>query len=392
MPTKRSLAPHGTSRFTSLVDRLRRERHQADVSAGRSWRRPHWVAVVFSALLLMFAFLAVAPFVAAHLQAAAVLNEVAGQPVTWALRIFAHHHVTVSDVTLPDENGNPIHARLYLPDGDNTASGMVVLHGVHHLGMHEPRLIAFAQAMASCGLRVLTPELPGIADYHVTPESIRTIGNSAVWLARANPNHDLQPVSVLGLSFSGGLSLLAAADPVYHPAIRLVVTVGSQDEMSRVAAYYRTGSDEQPNGTAEVLPPHEYGALVLEYEHLGDFVPAADLTPLRALLRAHLYEDVAGEKSSPRPVVRKADIRGYAAVERAQPGHPGAAGRRGAAPPTGDAGCEPAWPSRDVGHTRLPAAWRGGQHHSGRRDTVDGARTATRFAAGCAGFAGTVAP
>ncbi len=66
--------------------------------------------------------------------------------------------------------------------------------------------------------------------------------------------------------------------------------------MSRVAEYYRTGSDERPDGTVERLAPHEYGPLVLEYEHLGDFVPAQDVAAIRAVLRAHLYEDAAGER------------------------------------------------------------------------------------------------
>ena len=88
-----------------------------------------------------------------------------------------------------------------------------------------------------------TPELPDIKDYHVGANSIATIGDSAKWLATQNHG---KPVGVMGLSFSGGLSLLAAADPVYRPSIRFVVAVGSQDAMSRVAAYYRTGEDARP--------------------------------------------------------------------------------------------------------------------------------------------------
>jgi dienelactone hydrolase len=66
--------------------------------------------------------------------------------------------------------------------------------------------------MASCGIRVLTPELPGIKDYHVSKDSVRTIGESAKWLAAQTGG----PVGVMGLSFAGGLALVAAADPAYH--------------------------------------------------------------------------------------------------------------------------------------------------------------------------------
>jgi acetyl esterase/lipase len=189
----------------------------------------------------------------------------------------------------------PVRARMYTPRRHPDAPVLLLLHGVHHLGMDEPRLVTFASAMAACGMRVLTPELPDIKDYHVGANSIATIGDATQWAAQQNGG---RPVGVMGLSFSGGLSLLAAADPQYRPSFRFVVAIGSQDEMSRVAQYYRTGEDARPNGGNELLPPHEYGALVLEYEHLEDFIPAPDLEPLRKVLRAHLYEDGEGEKAA----------------------------------------------------------------------------------------------
>ena len=104
----------------------------------------------------------------------------------------------------------------------------------------------------------------------------------------------------MGLSFSGGLALVAASEPQYHAAFKFVVAVGSQDSMLRVAEYYLTGRDARPDGSVEALAPHEYGPLVLEYEHVDEFVPAADLGPVRAVLRAHLYEDRPGEAAATR--------------------------------------------------------------------------------------------
>jgi pimeloyl-ACP methyl ester carboxylesterase len=191
--------------------------------------------------------------------------------------------------------GNPrqqlVRAREYVPVGQPNAPAMVIFHGVHHLGIDEPRLVAFAAAMASCGIRVLTPELPDIKDYRVSEASVTTIGGSVEWYATKTGG----PVGVMGLSFSGGLALVAAADPLYHRDFKFVMAVGSQDSMSRVTDYYRTGSDIRPDGTLELLPAHEYGPLVLEYEYLEDFVPARDLAPVRAVLRAHLYEDSQAE-------------------------------------------------------------------------------------------------
>ena len=267
-----------------LAARLRARREAAGISSR--------VAASIIVLTLLVMAVSVMPFVKCHLQAVAVLDLVANQPVPTVLQKIVSEPIATQDLTIATSQG-AIRARLYTPVNHPNAPALLVLHGVHHLGMDEPRLIAFASAMASCGLRVLTPELPDIKDYHVGANSIATIGDAAAWLSKQDGN---RPVGVMGLSFSGGLSLMAASDPLYRKAIKFVVAVGSQDEMSRVAEYYRTGEDARPNGTEELLPPHEYGALVLEYENLEDFVPASDLAPLRAVLRAHLYEDAAGEK------------------------------------------------------------------------------------------------
>jgi pimeloyl-ACP methyl ester carboxylesterase len=148
--------------------------------------------------------------------------------------------------------------------------------------------------MASCGMRVLTPELPNIKDYRVDSTSMKTIGESAHWFAQQTGG----PVGVMGLSFAGGLALVAAADPLYHPDFKFVFAVGSQDSMGRVADYYRTNQDALPNGAIERLPAHEYGPLVLEYQYVEDFVPKQDVASIRSVLRAHLYEDKAAETAA----------------------------------------------------------------------------------------------
>jgi dienelactone hydrolase len=231
------------------------------------------------------------PFIKAHLQAVAVLKLVSGEKPPWIVDKLVMGPVRTEDVNFATDVG-VVHGRLYLPERRRNAPGLVVLHGVHHLGIDEPRLVGFAKAMASCGLRVLTPELPGIKDYHVGLGSVEVIAESTRWFARRT----VGPVGVLGLSFSGGLALVAATDPVYRKDFKFVFAVGSQDEMSHVANYYLTGQELRPDGTTERLKPHEYGPLVLEYEHLEDFVPAEDEAAIRPVLREHLYENWSAEQ------------------------------------------------------------------------------------------------
>jgi len=268
-----------------LIETLRRAREHLRV---RLRERLVFNSLVGAAVLVF----AVAgwPLVKAHLQAIAVLQLVSGKPVPSIVAEFVSHPVRTEDLTLHVESG-AVRARTYTPLDKPNAPALIVLHGVHHLGIDEPRLIAFASAMASSGFRVLTPELPDIMDYHVDAASIITIGQSTQWFARKTGH----PVGVMGLSFSGGLALIAAGDPNYHPDFKFVLAVGSQDSMARVVQYYRTGADVLPNGKNELLPAHEYGPLVIEYEYVQEFVPPQDVAVIRPVLRAHLYEDKDAE-------------------------------------------------------------------------------------------------
>jgi acetyl esterase/lipase len=253
-----------------------------------------WKLATLSALSLGVVLGALAwPFTRAHLQAVAVLQQASGQQVPWIVTKMVTVPVRVEDIQFPAATG-VVRGRLYLPQVRHNAPGLIVLHGVHHQGIDEPRLKSFATAMASCGLQVLTPELPGIKDYRIDHDSVEVIGESARWFAqRANA-----PVGVMGLSFSGGLALVAAADPDYRPDFKFVIAVGSQDAMEHVANYYLTGSEVRPDGTIEQLPPHEYGPLVLEYEHLEDFLSTQDEDTIRPVLREHLYEDKVAEAAA----------------------------------------------------------------------------------------------
>jgi pimeloyl-ACP methyl ester carboxylesterase len=103
---------------------------------------------------------------------------------------------------------------------------------------------------------------------------------------------------VLGLSFAGGLALLTAADPRYAEHVAFVVSIGSHDDMSRVAEFFATGQIVRPDGTAVSLKPHEYGPLVLMYSHPEEFFPPQDAATAREVLRLLLWEQVEDSKEA----------------------------------------------------------------------------------------------
>jgi pimeloyl-ACP methyl ester carboxylesterase len=164
---------------------------------------------------------------------------------------------------------------------------MVLVHGIHHLGIDEPRLVNFARAAASDGFSVLTPQIAALADYHVDGASIGTIGESAAWLQQ---HLVTGPVTVVGVSFAGGLSLLAACDPRYAPHFRALVLMGAYDNLARVARFLATSEAELPDGHMEPYRAHDYGAAVFVYSHLDQFFPPSDALVAHDALRDWLWE------------------------------------------------------------------------------------------------------
>jgi len=199
---------------------------------------------------------------------------------------FESHAVETQEVTLPATT-QPVRGRLYLPHGISRPAGMVLVHGIHHLGIDEPRLMNFAQAAASDGFAVLTPEVAALADYRVDRASIPTIGESAAWLQQRLGSG---PVTIVGISFAGGLSLLAASDPQYAPHIRSLVLMGAYDNLERVVTFLATSEVEFPDGRRAPYRAHDYGAAVFVYSHLGQFFPAGDLAVAHDALRDWLWE------------------------------------------------------------------------------------------------------
>jgi pimeloyl-ACP methyl ester carboxylesterase len=230
----------------------------------------------------------------AHVRAASLLVRfVEKDPhgLTADLANAVRHPVDERDTTVPTARGDT-RARLLVPRDVSDLSavpGLVLVHGVHFQGIDEPRLRAFARTIAESGVAVLTPEVPELCDYRIDPASVDTIASAAhVLSARLGGG---RPVGVMGLSFAGGLAILAAAEPRTARDIAYVVSVGGHDDMGRVLRFFATDRTERPDGSIERMHAHDYGPVVLVYSHAEDFFAGQDLPVARDALRLWLHED-----------------------------------------------------------------------------------------------------
>ena len=223
----------------------------------------------------------------AHMRAASLLTRFSTPDDHGMVASFGAHEVLERAFVVKGPRGD-VPARVYAPKDLPGAPGIVLVHGVHHTGIDEPRLMRFARTISATGVVVLTPEIEELRDYHVDPASIDTVGAAA--RALRGEVH-AETVGVMGLSFGGGLSLLAAADPRFQPDIGFVVAVGAHDDLQRVSHFFATNDIRDPDGRPQPIKAHEYGAMVLVYSHIEDFFAADDVPVAREALRAWLWED-----------------------------------------------------------------------------------------------------
>ncbi len=220
-----------------------------------------------------------------HLRALSLLVRFTDPQAHGIAADFANHPIAEELRTAQTTHGT-LKYRVFVPRDIAHPPMILLLHGVHHLGIDDPRLINLSRAMAMSGVEIVAPELKDLTEYHVSPETIDDIGNDAVYFSQASG----KPVGVIGLSFAGGLALIAASRPAYADHMGFVLAVGSHDSMSRVSKFFASNLLVRPDGTQEHFQAHEYGVLILAYSHLEDFFAPADIPFAHEILRRHLWE------------------------------------------------------------------------------------------------------
>jgi dienelactone hydrolase len=201
------------------------------------------------------------------------------------------------DISIPTLRG-PLRARAYEPAGRFHRTALLV-SGLHPSGIDEPRLVRFARQLSASGVAVVTPDIPELSRFEVTPVITDTIERAAVWLATESGLSAGAPIGLFGISFSGGLSIVAAGRPSLAGHVAYVFSLGGPDDLPRVLRYLCTGSEPYPPGrirlTGEhsgqpfVSPPHDYGVAAVLLGVADHLVPRAQVEPLRAAVRRYLW-------------------------------------------------------------------------------------------------------
>ena len=185
-------------------------------------------------------------------------------------------------LTIPWRGGQ-LRARLYVPHGTSDRA-MVLVPGVHAAGVDEPRLVQFAKDLASVRHTVLTAELPDLAHYRITPRTTDMIEDAALWLSGQREFARDGRVGMMGISFAGGLSIVAASRASLRDRVAFVMSFGGHGDLPRTLRYLCTGV--QPDGSKR--PPHDYGVVIILLSVADQVVPPDQVEPLRTVILTYL--------------------------------------------------------------------------------------------------------
>jgi dienelactone hydrolase len=242
------------------------------MAARRRWRVLAAIVVIAAVLTYL-----VAPYV----RAASLFVRVAriGGRVEQFASEHAHAVTVMPPHTVATRNGD-VPAQFYRPDGRFSRS-VLLIPGIHSMGIQEPRLTALAKDLAGSGVMVMTLALPDLQRYRLTVHSTDVIEDAIAWMAKQRDLALDGRVGVIGISFAGGMSIVAAGRPSVRDKVAYVLSFGGHADMPRVMRYLATGEEVQVPGV-ENHPPHDYGVAVILYG-LADqgIVPPEQVAPLR---------------------------------------------------------------------------------------------------------------
>lgn len=216
-------------------------------------------------------------------------------------------------VRIPVRLGS-IAGRAYVPARGSNQTVLVVA-GLHPAGIDEPRLMALSRELAKSKVTVVTPDIPELSRFEITPALTDQIEQAALWLATSPELAPTGRIGLMGISFSGGLAVVAAGRLALRDRLSYVFALGGHDDLPRVLTYLCTGVEgeagtvpwEEPDLAA--VQPHDYGVAVVVLNVADHLVPPEQVRLLRDAVRRFLWASYLDTVDAPAAAREFNDLR-----------------------------------------------------------------------------------
>jgi pimeloyl-ACP methyl ester carboxylesterase len=259
----------------------------------RAARRPvYLVCATLLAFLLFFA--ATVGF--RTMRAVAFLYEMSPPPrhlpfiKTACLKLFNHEPV-LTELSIQGRRG-PLQIRMLTPKDLPEAPVILLIHGFAPKGFRDVGMNAFARGLCRSGLRVVIPNIVSESKLQIDSTSVDDVDDAIRWSAKTSG----QKVSVVGISFSGGLVITAAAQPDYADFVKMILCVSGYNSIDRLGRYYLHDVVRKPD--AQPYPatalPGSLAPMALQY--LDELVSPEDVPALSPALRTIMLSRILTDR------------------------------------------------------------------------------------------------
>jgi hypothetical protein len=173
-----------------------------------------------------------------------------------------------------------------------TRRTVVLIPGVHRDGINESRLVGLAEDLAATGFGVLTVAAPDLQRFKITPAVTDVIEDAVRWASEQPQFRTDGKIGIVGISFTGGLSIVAAGRDSIRDRVAFVMSFGGHGDLARAMHYLTSGEVLGDLGSAKqssvvagaehvgVHPPHDYGLAVVLLNLADRVVPADQVAAL----------------------------------------------------------------------------------------------------------------
>ena len=239
-------------------------------------------------LIVVIVLLAIVYFAVPYARAMSLIVRVAGigGPVQ-TIASLQDTRVTKEPRHMVPTRHGAVPAQIYMP-ATVSEHAVLVMPGFNSNGIDEPRLAAFAEDIAASGYPVMAFALPDLQQFRLTAHSTDVIEDAVTWMTSQRRLAPDGKIGIIAVSFSGGLSVVAAGRDRIRDHVKFVVSMGGHGDMRRVMRYLATGIAPKVDGV-ENHPPHDYGVAVI-LNTLADYgvVPATQAAPLQSAIETYL--------------------------------------------------------------------------------------------------------
>ena len=217
-------------------------------------------------------------WVDAQARAVMVISSVLDVPVLTPAVEAAGGDPRLSEVHVA---GNP--SLVVKPAGEGPWPAILLVNGTVPEGRKLPAVRNLAEGFARAGYLVVVPDLPGLTEDRVTPQTADAATRAALEIS-GSPAADNGKVALVGVSTGATLSLLAAEDPTLRGKVSLVAGVAPYATIKTVLSVATTGHYRRSDGGLARYEATPFLSYVVARSLVATLPPGEDRRTLSAEL------------------------------------------------------------------------------------------------------------